>query len=794
MSVRRHGLATVSSVIALSAAIEFPSALAQSLALEEIVVTARKREENLFEVPVSVSAFSKAQLDRADIDNPVDLSAFVPGMDFQAANSGTDGRGSNPNITFRGIRQQLGTPSTQVGAIFWDGSYMGGGAGIVPIEDLQRLEVIKGPQTAYFGRNTFSGAINYIPRTADEEFAGDAELSYSPSHHDSYKVSVAAGGPITDKVGLRLSLTQKKEGGDFEFGDGEPLNEFESTAISGALTVEPLEGLSLKFSGYYVDAKDTYVNVAIDATTEAGLCNAVFNGNYINTATGETTPFTRDFSQLPFATFCGEFPRGDNIVTPQARVPTAANSLGGGISAAFDENVRLLKYSFLPSLRDGFGGANKASRYQLNGDYDFGDGHTLSFIASRSLTGSALAFDQFFGLNASGLLLPRGFQTWIRETYFEARISSPQDQRLRYLVGVTDYSQMFRNGTTGALPNINFENNSSFAIFGSADFDVTDQFTISAEARWTDDSAFVFVNGNPTLPGSSNAVTFQSENSFDKFIPRVILTYRPMDRTTVYASWSKSALIGTQTNAAVVSSLDPFLIPDPAAVGDFTPPQTNTAFELGWKQQWDTVSVTASAFHMKWKNQVFQTTILAGVQTTQLALPGESKYKGVELEGFANPTDWLDVTAGLTYVDSELVRYASRSSFEFFVLGSGTLSVVSDGFRPRGIPEWYGNLSATVYGSIADREWYIRGDALYEGARFADNEEFNKDPAATKFNLRGGIDLVEGTSIELYANNLTNSKRLPVIAFTTFGLGADRKIFTGPPTLREVGVRILAEF
>lgn len=794
MSLGTSRLITATSVIALSIGLEMPAVLAQSLALEEIVVTARKREENLFEVPVSVSAFSSAQLDRADIDNPVDLSAFVPGLDFQAANSGTDGRGSNPNISFRGIRQQLGTPSTQVGALFWDGSYMGGGAGIVPIEDLERLEVIKGPQTAYFGRNTFSGAINYIPRTADEAFSGDAELSYSPSNHDSYKVSVAAGAPITEKVGIRVSLTHKKEGGDFEFGDGEPLNEFESTALSAALTMEPVEGLNLKLSGYYVDADDTYVNVAINATTPAGACNETFSGEYINTATGARTPFTRDFSQLPFATFCGEFPRGENIVTPQARVPTAANTLGGGVSAAFDENVRLLKYGSLPDLRDGFGGSNKARRIQLNGDYDFLDGHTLSFIASRASSGSSLAFDQFFGLNLSGLLLPRGFQTWIRETYLEARIASPQDQRFRYLVGVTEYKQRFRNGTTGALPNINFEDNDSFAIFGSADFDITDQLTLSGEARWTDDSAFVLVNGNPTLPGSSNAVTFQSENSFDKFIPRVILTYKPMDRTTIYASWSKSALIGTQTNAAVVSSLDPLLIPDPSAVGDFTPPQTNTAYEIGWKQQWDRVSVAASAFHMKWKNQVFQTTILAGVQTTQLALPGESKYTGLEIEAFANPTDWLDLTAGLTYVDSELVSYGSRSSFEFFVLGSGSLTVSSDGFRPRGIPEWYGNLSATVYGDFGDRSWYLRGDALYEGGRYADNEEFNLDPGATKFNLRGGIDLNEGTSVELYANNLTNNKRLPVIAFTTFGLGPDRKIFTGPPTLREVGVRILAEF
>ncbi|MBM3513124.1 MAG: hypothetical protein FJX59_05350 [Alphaproteobacteria bacterium] len=378
--------------------------------LEEIVVTARKREENLFDVPVSVTAMSQSQLDRADIDNPVDLSAFVPGLNFAAANAGTDGRGSNPNIAFRGIRQQLGTPSTQVGALFRDGAYMGGGAGIVPIDDLQRVEVIKGPQTAYFGRHTFSGAINYIPRTAGEETSGKGEVSYSPSRHDSFKLAAAAGVPMSETMGIRISASYKKDGGDFEFGDGEPLNEQVTQAISGMFTVRPTEDLSLRFSGYFVDADDTYVNDSIGPTVAAGQCNRTFTGQYLNPATGVRTPFTRNLALLTFAEFCGTFPRGDNIVTPRALVPTAAISVGGDISAAFNENIFMGKYSGLPNLPDAFGGNNNTRQFQVNGDYDMG-GYTFSFIASHAVTGSSYAFDQNFGLATSPLLLPRGFQT-----------------------------------------------------------------------------------------------------------------------------------------------------------------------------------------------------------------------------------------------------------------------------------------------------------------------------------------------------------------------------------------------
>jgi iron complex outermembrane receptor protein len=129
-TLRGFRLASASAVAVMALALETAS-LAQTTTLEEIVVTARKREESLLSVPVSVTAFSQSQLDRADINNPVDLSSFVPGLNFTAANSGTDGRGSNPNIAFRGVRQQLGTPSTQVGALFWDGSYMGGGPTLI---------------------------------------------------------------------------------------------------------------------------------------------------------------------------------------------------------------------------------------------------------------------------------------------------------------------------------------------------------------------------------------------------------------------------------------------------------------------------------------------------------------------------------------------------------------------------------------------------------------------------------------------------------------------------------------
>jgi iron complex outermembrane receptor protein len=762
----------------------------------ELVVTARKRDERLLDVPVAVSAFGQDQLEKADITSPSELSNFVPGLDFQNASAGTDGGGSNPNITFRGVRQQLSSASNQVGAIFWDGSYMGAGAGILPIEDLERIEVIKGPQTAYFGRNTFAGAINYIPRKAEDRLTVNGELLYSPSDDDSYKVALAVGTPIGDRAGLRLNFSHGRRGGDFTFGDGTPLNRQNRTTIGGTFRIEPIDDLNLKFSGYYATVSDTFVPVSIAADTPAGQCNRVFDGEYVNTLTGQRTPFSRNLATLNYAIFCGSYPAGTNanIITPRSRVPTAANTVGGDTSGSYEPNALMTGFKGLPDMPDGFGGEHRTWRAQLNGDYTLPGGHTIAWITSRSIFGSSISFDQNFGFGTTPLLVPRGKQTWIKEGYLEARVSSPQDKSFRYMAGVTYYDQAYRYGDTGTVKNINFEDNDSLSFFAALDFDLTDELTISGEGRYTKDRAFVLLNGDPRLPTTSSAVTYRVKNSFSKFIPRVIVSFKPTSDTNIYASYSRSALIGEQTNAAVVSSRAPDVLPDPDLLGDFTPPQTNTSYELGLKQKLPWGSFSIAVFHMKWENQVFRTSVLTGVDSTSFASPGKSKYTGVEVEFFARPSSWLDLSGGLLWVDAELVDYAGRSSFDTAVLGSGSLAVSANGNRPKGVAEWSGNIVATVHGPVFGREAYLRGDAIYRGSFFADNNAFDLINDVVNLNLRAGIEAVDGITFELYGKNLTDNRQLDPVAFTTTSIGSNRKIFTPVPTAREVGVRALIDF
>ena len=774
-------------------------ARAQDMALEEIVVTARKRDESLLKIPVSVSAKSQAQLERAGIDNPEELSFFVPGLDFQGSTA--SGGRQNPSISFRGMIQQTITPSTQTGALFWDGSYVGGGGGFLPLADVERVEVIKGPQTAQFGRNTFAGAVNIIPKLPGAEWERNLALEYSGSQEDEYKFEAGVGGPLNDVFGLRVYAGYEKDGGDFDTQDGKPYAVFEDTTFSGTLTIDPSDRLTMKLTGYYVTAKDSGTSIGVDSRlwgTPAGQCNRTYTGEYVNIVTGVRTPFSRDLRTLPFASFCGNFPDGEHLVTPLTLNPTLAQSSSGqaGIDALNNLNPLVASESILPNAPGELGGRHRTYRAQFGGDYKLAD-HTLSFQVSHANTGTINRRDIWFGvMNVPNTVSITGGDVAIRENYFEARIASSGDRRLRYMLGVSNYDQRFRQGNTNG--SIDFQDNATKAVFGSVDYDITDVLTLSVETRYSDEESIVLLEGNPSLAcvQDGGALTCDEKSVNKDFIPRVILSYQPFIGATAYASYSYSSLLGVPTQCVSVADRRPDLInpADCAAIGNFTPPQENTQYELGWKQRGTNWTLTAAAYYTQWKNQPFAQIVILNPGTTSFRGPGDSEYLGFEFELAVAPTDWLDIAGALSHTDAEMTSFSSRGTNESEVLGSGANSVVNDGNEPRNVPAWRGTLSATVHGEYAGRDWFVRSDILYSSKSWADYSEFNRAPSQTLVNLRAGLDFSDRYRMEIYGKNLTEETALGTEAQTTTGPGGSRKAFGEPYQRREFGIRLSADF
>ncbi|MYA31032.1 MAG: TonB-dependent receptor [Gammaproteobacteria bacterium] len=800
-----------SSIMALMALPVAQSVSAQELSLEEIVVTARKREENIYEIPISVSAFSQDQLDQAGIGDFHELSKFIPGLDFHGVTA-TAGR-VNPQIRVRGMNQQIITPSTQVGALFWDGSYIAAGGGFLPITDVERVEVIKGPQTAYFGRNTFSGAINYIPRLPGDEWEADLTLQYSPSQHDEYIVGIGIGGPISDRVGLRLYAGYEQNAGDFNFQDGTPFGVQKDLTFNGTLTIDVTEDFRVKLTGYYVDAEDGGVNGGVDSRlhgTPTSECNRTYTGEYLNPATGQRTPFTRNISTdfTGSHLWCGDYPDGENLVfgatrTPEGYFPGGQIFLGRSLT---ELHPLLREFDILKNPPGKLGGFNRTYRVQLSGEYDVAD-HTLSFQASRADTGTLNYVDFWYGVaTIPGTVFALGNNIATQETYYEARIASPQDRRLRYLVGVSDYDQRYRLGNVPTLTQldpatttatVDFQDNGTTALFASVDYDLTEDLTVSVEARYTDEQSVAVLEGNPSGQCGGFSPVCNETNEYTDFIPRVIFSYQPFEGATTYFSYSYSSLLGVATQAGFINSVAPEIIPDDQleALGLHTPPQENTQYEIGWKQQTENWAFTAAVFYIDWKNQPFASVILLPTGgTSSYRGPGNSEYTGIDLEAQGNLTDWLSIRGTLTYVDAIMASFSSRGSNEFAVLGSGTLSVVNDDNEARNTPKWTASLSPTMIGNFAGREFYFRTDFFYESPKWADYSEWNRTKSLFRINARVGFDLMDNTTVEVFGTNLTDNKVLPNTNGTTTGPGGSRKAFTAGYPKREFGVRVRASF
>jgi iron complex outermembrane receptor protein len=803
----------------------------ESRVVEEIVVTARMREETLLEIPVAVSVLNQDQIIERGIFDTAQLSDFTPGLTLQNfGQGGTSGR-NNPNIRFRGLGVQASSPAARAGAIFWDGAYISDGVGVLPLIDLERVEVIKGPQTAFFGRNTFAGAVNYLPARPTDEVEGRIIAAYAPdSKGDSYELSGAVGGPITDTLGYRVSGITKRNGADYEFGDGSPLGEEDTLSVWGTLEWDVNESLSLRFSTFIVDASDTRSTVTQPSTVASGDCNQTFSGNYREIGGGLIPggAFTTDLSQKSQNIFCGSMPDWDK---GEFRAPAFGDDrLTDKAARAYpnaSENVRTLPVEFgnedMPSAPGGFGNEYEVSRFHLAGDYALDNGSVISAFVSHGESGFWSIGDADNGFNEA--TRPSGFARKITDTSYELRIASSADQRLRWGLGINYYEQDQIAGNfeascrAGLDPcqgaDMDLQNGDNLGIFGSLDYDITDALTVSFEGRWAEDTQTIEYQG---LTGGEIGATTDEDTSYSEFMPRVILSWQPTDTINIYGSYSKSYLQGQATN--VVTYADA-VIRNPNdgttdyldqradlvdAVGLFTGLQELDAFELGVKQQLGFMNYSVALYYMDWLNQNFFDLSLPAFAAVNL--PGDAEYTGIELEWNAALTDWATFSGGFNYVKAEFKDFGGAGSVANEVLAPGQNSLFNPaitpgqqidatGNSPRYIPATTGNLSLDVRFPIGEMGFYARADAIWNGDTYIDNFEYNKIDGFWKLNLRAGLDVNDSTRVELYGLNVTDDRSWLSAGGTTgvsFFSVADRRGFGVLPQAREVGLRVVANF
>jgi len=750
----------------------------------EIVVTARKREESLTDVPVAVTAFSAAAIAESGVRDLEQLSKFSPGL--SVANQGNIFGGRLlSGIRFRGMNPTVFTPSTQVGSLFVDGIYFLGGAQSVGFEDVERVEVIRGPQAAYFGRATFGGAINYITRDPGNALSGTFAAEYSPSY-DNYSISGGIeGGLIDDVLSIRLSGGVRTKGAQYVATDGTPLGQERTSTINGTVLLRPTAGLKIKLRATYSVDSDGPPNSTEFSYSRFGSCPTT-PINYLDAMlTPRSGTLRPQFhcGDIPFANVPissnGTFP---TVPFPAAITPGAPGQPSQNIT--LDPRAVLVGNSFNSALLaaapklDRIGLIRRTQRYSGSFDWSLDPRWTLNGnVAYNRQDGNSIrdtdSSDTLSGFIAAPFIF--------KDTSAELRLSYANGP-LRLLFGANYYRQTTRQAFTNAVEAtyaFSIPTGSAFTrpnplqnpvqndlikttgIFGGIDYDILPQLTATLEARYQVDEVTRFSGSE--LVGIVEEPSIASK----KFLPRAILSWHPVNGMTLYAQYAKGTLPGDNTNLSVFRTLTPAQVVEVGTllgtVASAIPAEELDSYEIGLKQRTlnGRLRYALTGYFMKWRNQKASATVFLtadlGRQVT-FRVPGSSEIKGLEFETEFQATDNLELAATVNYTDSRYTNFNIASNAAFF--GSTALiGYNAKGNRQPRFPEWSGTASASWKAALsASLDYFVRADAIFTGRTFVDELNFASIAPYTTFNLRGGIVREGGLTLEVFATNLFNKK------------------------------------
>ncbi len=700
----------------------------------EIIVTARKRDENLIDVPIAISALSGAALNARGVQGLNELNDFVPGLRFQNSSANRNDRGFT-TIAMRGMYPG-DSPNRQGVTVFIDGVAVPGGS-TSGLSDIERVEVVKGPQSAYFGRSTFAGAINFVTRAPSlTDFKGSLDVSYGS--YETVEVKGSVEGPvIPDVLGVRVSGRYYRTGGQYEnAGYNGRLGERETRSVSGAFNFQPSDSFRLRGSATYWEDSD-------GPSAQSLLGEADYNCNVGGSGrpgTGRTNNY-----------ICGNVGDAVKSTMSQNTNPGNSNNFGGVTSPG-----RILSDDFIDHL----GLERQAYQTSLIADYDIGD-YTLSGSGAHNGNKWAALTDTYNrapdGTNYfSTVYLPYD----ITNTSAELRLASPSTGRFNYMVGGNYYSESIKFWTRASRPTglVNLGSPTdyrarTFGIFGSASYEVLDGLKLSGEARYQWDRV-----NHIAYSTTSTAVVTDLTKTFKSFSPRVILNYEITPRVSTYLSWSRGTRPGTfNTNfttftPAVQAQLTANAGREiPVAVAE----EKLTMYEVGLKGEFfdRRLRILSAVYYGEWRdrqiNQNLEYRTGTTTSTATITFPdGSTNLWGVELEAMFRATDHLTLEGTFNWAATD-IRQTSCSEC---VAVNGVLNPV--GNLMERYPEFSGSAALSYEQPIND-EWngLFRLDYIYTGKQYATAANVAYINSANRVNLKIGISN-EKYTLEAFARNL----------------------------------------
>lgn len=773
---------------ALATSLQVSTAFAQDSEsmLEEVMVTARKREESLAETPIAITAISAAEIQAGAFKSLVDVQKTAPGLFVETMNNENARTVLMPR--FRGVTFDATSPLQRTSSVFVDGLIVSSGLHSLPITQVERIEVIKGPQSALFGRNTYSGAINIITRRPGDELKGGIEVDYGAKSKGSTTGYIE--GPITSNLGARatFSYTDKEGHYDNAFVEGQRLGDEETLAFGLMLDFNPTEDLNIMVrASSYEDDDGPGAYAVVGGLAEHNFC-------------AEPTPAINSFSCFFVNGLESAYKGSVNIpnaigASSSADVFSKAtgqlrDASGNWAGLSGDGYAPIGDHSFDDLSHNGFGKSGDGERFGAIVSWDMTDSLNLNVAYGKNEDDYVL-FHDFDAAGAFGFHVYNARVT--EDETFEVRLSGTSD-RLNWSIGATQvemsskahggfYDQYFGDfsGSAGYWfadirnPDTAFSliEADTTGIFASVDFSITDKLDLTLEVRRQEDEI-----NDPNVNAAAGKNIAPAE--FKSTLPRVVLKYQLNDNHMLYANYSEGTLPGG-FNPEVASKLTtPEQIStfnaDTPGIGETYEEETLKNYEAGWKYSSNDgrLAMNLAVFHMERADQVYSG---FGVIPADVSCSGDTDGDGVPNtetctvafsgNGTSSDIDGLEIDFNYRVIDSLLLQAAvgyTKAEISDFP-ANGDCGDFNDVFGPglscagqqaARYPEWIGSLIATYDFDTPMGGAYVRGEYFYTGSYYDEVTNLTKIPDATEVNVRVGLRMDNGISLEAYVSNLTD--------------------------------------
>ena len=705
---------TAISLVVASAVFSSDLVLAQEggagFALEEVIVTARKREENLQSTPISISAFTANELAQRQIRSTDQLADVTPNLTFDSY-APSSGQNASSQIYIRGIGQSDFTAVTDPGVgLYVDGVYYARSfGGTMDFLDLERIEVLRGPQGTLFGRNTIGGAIALHTKRPDDEFAGSVEVEVGSDEmlYGTARFNI----PIAEGLYSNISFTKRDRDGYVERvqlaarqrsgvalpTDGAVLGDDDTFSARGAIVWEASESLNFFMTADYTDEDESG-----SPATSLGLNEQ------------QTFPYHANTFENGIA-FGGNCP-----LLPPPTLPPGERGT--------NNNFMCLNDTWYRDVFENEGTGEVTSELTMWGVSLEANWDVTDWMSIKSIT----AYRDIDAYSArDGDATPyRVFHTqdpFDQDQFSQELQFSGNTDNMKWLVGLYYFEEQadnpnpvqFPEPTIGAIVSGGSVDNDNFAVFSQVTYDLTEKWSLTAGVRYTDETKRFspysyadgyYVMGGPGSPsvryldcptgaepgcdgvqgrlftdGDHFVAAGEYERGFDDWTPMVNLAYQADDDLMVYASYSegfKSGGFDQRYNVA---------FPDGPTSFD---PETANTYEVGMKSSWadNTFRLNLAAFFTDYEDM--QIIVRQGFAPITFNA-GQAEIKGFELESTWVPSPAWIIQANVGYTDAEYVDL--DASVE-------SVGITEDSKLPQ-TAEWTGNLGVAYTHQIG--QWSI---------------------------------------------------------------------------------------